>query len=178
MFFSKKKPESAPAANTSAPGRNLPELQGFLKRLFLVLDGSAAAQKAAEFAVKLAALTGAELHAAFIVDTATMEYLTQMHILVQEEREELEADQLQRGLRHLERLQELGKSYGLDIQAVTAKGRLHQTALLLARQQQTDAIIIAGWKARKNHTPSAERQLIMELAEIPVFVVKNGPVED
>lgn len=174
MFFSSKKNEAASAPQTS--DHSAP--QGFLRRLFLIMDGSPAAQKAAEFAVNLAQLTGAELHAAFIVDTATMEYLTQMHILVQEERDELEADQLKRGQRHLECLQELGRVHGMQIEAVTAKGRLHQTALLLARQKLADAIIIAGWKARKNHTPSAERQLIMELAGIPVIVVKYGQIED
>lgn len=152
------------------PGGN-----ALLGRLLLVVDGSDASVAAAEFAVELAAGIGSEITAIYVVDTATMDYLMQMRILVKEEREEFEGDLERTGSRYLDYVTTLGRNLGLEVETVQRKGRFHQTILKEARTMRADAIVVGGWRrtvTRKDAT-SVERQLILDQAECPVIVVKG-----
>lgn len=147
----------------------------FLKRVMLVVDGSQTAEYASQFAFRLAKQLKCPILAAYAIDTATMDYLLQMHIFVSDERQELEESLESKGRSYLERARQLGELHGVEVEPRIVRGRFHQALLQLARQNRMDAIIIGGWR-RSSHdkdTFSTERELIMDLAECPVFVIKN-----
>ncbi|MFA6929851.1 MAG: universal stress protein [Lentisphaeria bacterium] len=171
MFFNKKTNSSenvAAAAPTSSDYM-------FIRNALLVVDGSQPSLDATDFAVHFAKQTHCELSAAFVVDTATLDYLQQMRIFVKEERQELEQDLELKGKRYLTNVQALGRKYEVNIKAHICLGRFHQIILKLARELAVDLIIIGGWKheIKQKDSSSIERQLIMDLAECPVIVVKK-----
>ena len=172
MFFNKKTNGSENLAPATPPSPDFV----FIQKALLVVDGSQPALDATEFAVHFARQTSCELCAAFVVDTATLDYLQQMRIFVSEERMELEQDLEQKGRRYLTAVQELGRKYDLDIKTHICQGRFHQVILKLARELEVDLIIIGGWKheIKQKDSSSIERQLIMDLAECPVIVVKKS----
>lgn len=171
MFFNKKTNNG----ETSAQSNPSPPEFIFIRRALLVVDGSRPALDATEFAVQFTRQTNCELSAAFVVDTATLDYLQQMRIFVKEERMELEQDLELKGKRYLCSVQELGRKFSLEIKTHICQGRFHQTILKLARELGVDLIIIGGWKheIKQKDSTSVERQLIMDLAECPVIVVKK-----
>lgn len=172
MFFSKK---TNGKENLLSSSSKPPDFV-FIRKALLVVDGSQPSLDAAEFAVNFARQTNCHLCAAFVVDTATLDYLQQMHIFVSEEREELEGDLKRKGKRYLAGVEELAKKYELSVDTYICQGRFHQVILKLARELEVDLIITGGWKheIKQKDSSSIERQLVMDLAECPVIVVKKA----
>jgi len=169
MFrFGKKREQEAPAEQSVQGATNL------FERILLVVDASEASSAAAQFAVRLALQTGGRLLAVHVVDTATMDYLMQMHIFVREEREEFEKDMERTGRRYLEYVSAIARKNGLDVETHLHKGSFHRTILDVARDENASVIVLGGWRhtiTRKDVT-SVERQLILDEAICPVIVVK------
>lgn len=146
----------------------------FLKRVLLVVDGSKEAEQATEFALRLAITAGSELVAAYVVDTATLDYLLQMRIFVSEEREDFENSINAKGQAYLERTKRIARGANVSVTTEILRGRLHQVVLNYVRQHNVDAIVIGGRRGlyRDKDVFTVERELLLELAEKPVLVVK------
>jgi nucleotide-binding universal stress UspA family protein len=140
----------------------------------LLVDGSEPCVTAAGFAIELAKQTGSRITAVYVVDTATMDYLMQMHIFVKEEREEFETDLEHSGQRYLEYVATIGRKLGVPLETVLRKGRFHSTIIQEARTLAVDAIVVGGWRrsVTRKDVASIERQLIPDQADCPVLVVK------
>lgn len=170
MLFGRKNKDEPPA---DSPGGD-PVPDGLLERILLVVDGSEPSVVAARFAVQLGAQLGTRITAAYVVDTATMDYLLQTRIFVSEEREEFEKDLERTGQRYLDYVTTIARNHGLSIETSLIKGSIHKTILDMARNLQVDAVVVGGWRrsiTRKDAT-SVERQLILDDADCPVIVVK------
>ena len=158
----------------NANDRTGAQAEPVIRKVMLVVDGSLASEQAAQFAYRFAAQVQCALEAVFVIDTATMDYLQQMRIFVSDERRDLECALEEKGQNYLERTHLLGKAFGLDIATTILRGRFHDTVIRHARACHADAVIIGGWR-RTSHdkdTFSVERELVMQFAECPVFVIK------
>lgn len=145
-------------------------------RLLLVVDGSNASLAASDFAVAMSAEKSCSIIAVYVVDTATMDYLVNMRLLLTSERAAFEKQLESTGHRHLERVVNMAEAAGVKIEAHMTKGIFHKSILHLAREHQVDAVVVGGWQrtvTRKDY-PSVERQAILDEAECPVIVVKEG----
>mgnify|MGYP006280956337 CR=1 FL=1 len=145
-----------------------------LGRILLVVDGSDPSIAAVNYAVKLASQCESTISAVYVVDTATMDYLMQMRIFVEEERSEFEQDLERTGKRYLQYAQTQADKVDVELETMLRKGNFHKTILQLARQIPADIIVMGGWHrtiTRKDAT-SRERQLIMDEAGCPVLVIK------
>jgi nucleotide-binding universal stress UspA family protein len=145
-------------------------------KILLHVDGSDASMAAAAFAVDLAAAQNSQLTVVYVVDTATMEYLSQMRIFIKEEKDEFEKDLERTGARYLEYVKTLAAKQGVEPNLKCMRGSIHQIILEQAREEAADAVIIGGWRrtvTRKDAT-SVERQLILDEAPCPVIVVKKN----
>lgn len=150
------------------------EQTAFLKRVLLVVDGSQASEAATTFALRMTATIGNELIAAYVVDTATMDYLQQMHIFVSEERDDLEASIVAKGKAYLERTKRLAQPANANVETVILHGRTHQAVLNYVREHNIDAIVVGGRRGlyRDKDIFTVERELLLELATIPLIVIK------
>ena len=146
-----------------------------LGKMLLVVDGSEPSIAAANYAVGLAAQTGARVTAVSVVDTATMEYLSQMRIFIDEERSEFEQDLERTGYRYLEYVRTIGHNHGIEIESLQLKGAFHQVILQQAREMAADVIVLGGWyqTVTRKDVGSKQRQLILDEAACPVLVVKK-----
>ena len=169
-FFSKKPQES----ESRSPAPDKPPLPS-VRRMLVVVDGSRPALDAVDYAIALATRLYCELIAAFVIDTAIMDYLLQMRILVKDEREDFEQDLEKKGRNTLARVRSQGEAHGIEIETILCKGRLHQTILQTARDLKVDTIVIGGWHegSTLKDSSSVERQLVLDQAECPVIVIKT-----
>lgn len=165
MIFGRPKPNGAPP----------PAAPSILGPVLLVVDGSEMAMAASQLAVGLAQHLGSPLSAVYVVDTATMDYLMQLRIFVQDERDEFEADLEQTGRRCLDSVAALGRAGGITVRTVLQRGRFHSTVLHEARSLKAGVIIVAGWSQSitRKDAATVERQLLLDQAECPVLVVKG-----
>jgi len=168
MIFGRPKPNGTPP-------QAVPSVLG---PLLLVVDGSEVAIAASHLAVGLSKPLGSPLTAVYVVDTATMDYLMQLRIFVQDERDEFEAELEQNGQRCLDAVASLGCAAGITVQTVLRKGRFHSTVLHEARRLKAGIIILAGWSQSitRKDAATVERQLLLDQAECPVLVVKGDAV--
>jgi nucleotide-binding universal stress UspA family protein len=153
---------------------NPPPSANPLASCLLVVDGSEPCIVAANFAMELAKQTGSRITAVYVVDTATMDYLMQLRVFIKEEREEFEVDIERTGQRYLEYVSTIGRKNGVPVTTVLRKGRFHTAILQEARDLKVNAIILGGWRrsATRKDASTVERQLILDLADCPVIVVK------
>lgn len=165
-------------ANATPPER--PATANLLGSLLLVVDGSEPSMAAARFAMDLARQLQSRVTAVYVVDTATMDYLTQMRIFVAEERAEFEADIERTGQRYLEYVSTIGRKQGVETTVLLRKGRFHTAILQEARNLRVNAIVLGGWRrsATRKDATSVERQLVLDLAESPVIVIKSDTDRD
>ncbi len=147
----------------------------FMSRIMLVVDGSQAADAAADFAFRMAHKLQCPLTAVYTIDTATMDYLLQMHIFVSDEREDFENALEAKGNSYLQRISRIGQVAGITVNTHIIKGRFHESVLKFARENQMDVLVIGGWKKTSHDKDafSVERERILDLAECPVFVIKE-----
>lgn len=145
-----------------------------LKSVLLVVDGSTTSDKAAEFALRYAAKTGAPVLAVFTIDTATMDYLLQMRIFVEEEREDFEKSLELKGKNYLLRLMEIANQYNVNIDTQLCRGRFHQAIINVADKIDANMVIIGGWHNNSRHRDNfhTEHELLLALIKRPLLVVK------
>ena len=146
----------------------------FLGRILLVADGSTSSDNAARFAFGLAAKTGATVVAGYPIDTATMDYLLQMHIFVEDEREDFEEELVRKGNSYLARMMEMGEKFHVKTECVMCKGRFHLSLLEAAHKHHCGMIVLGAWRtsSQRHDTFSHERELFVQFADCPVTVVK------
>ena len=149
----------------------MPE-ESFIQKVLVIVDESAEGEKAFRYAREFCRATGAALSVAVVVDSASMDYLGKLHILISEEQELFLAEIEARGRRLLQQLRKEGD--GVPMDTYLLRGRVHHAVLRAARELAIDTIVLAGWKniyTRKD-TTSMERHLILDHADCPVIIVK------
>jgi nucleotide-binding universal stress UspA family protein len=151
--------------------------RNLFSKLLVMVDGSESSTAAADFAGRLAQQTGARLHAVYVVDTATMDYLMQLRIFVAEERQECEKDLERTGARYLEYARAVGRKHGVEVETHLRKGPVDRSVLQAIRELGVDALIMGGWCGGVSHKDATctARQLILAEALCPVIVIKTGP---
>lgn len=151
--------------------RNEPEP---LKLILLVVDGSESSDEAAKYAIRLAVQTGMEILAVYAIDTATMDYLLQMHILVSAEREDFESALELKGESYLQYTERLARKAGARIETRIVRGRFHEEIARIAVENHADMAVMGSWRrlARGKDSSAAERELLLDRIDCPLLVVK------
>ena len=175
-LFNKKNEDKAAETHQEEPAKNAVELLPFPQKIMIVVDGSQASYDAISYAIALASrIPDCKLCAAFVVDTANMDLLLQMHIFVSEERASFESEMETKGRRTLDFVRAQGLKNNIDIDTYLMKGRVTQIVLQAVRELGIEMIIIGGWHngSTRKDTSSVEYQLLLDQADCPVVVIKH-----
>lgn len=175
-MFGRKAAEDGMESRRDEDRKEPVELLPFPKKIMIVVDGSKASYDATDYAIALASrIPDCSLCAAFIVDTANMDILLQMHIFVSEERASFEGELETKGRRTLDYVRNRGLKSGLDIGTYLLKGRVTQIVLQAVRELGVEMLVIGGWHngSTRKDTSSVEYQLLLDQADCPVVVIKH-----
>ena len=175
-LFNKKNDENTTEPPKESPAKAPVELLPFPKKVMIVVDGSQASYDAVSYAIAMASrIPDCQLCAAFIVDTANMDLLLQMHIFVSEERASFESEMETKGRRTLDFVRAQGLKHDIEIDTYLMKGRVTQIVLQAIRELDVDMLIIGGWHngSTRKDTSSVEYQLLLDQADCPVVVIKH-----
>lgn len=144
-------------------------------RIVVSIGGNERSLLAAQYAVALARLLGAELVAVYVVDTKILGDLLKARIFIRMEEldyaRDLEAD----GRRYLNFVRDLAEAKGVPFTAILEKGEVHALVVQKARELDADLLVMGELDApssrRECYFDEGER--IFREARCPVLVVKG-----
>ncbi len=138
-------------------------------RILVPTDGSDNSVRAAEYAVSVAKMLGAEIIVVYVVDTVVLDQIARMS-----ERDSAERELKGDGERYLKYIVNLANSEGVKASSLLAKGRPYEQIVHLAKGLKMDLIVMGTYGRR-----GAERILIGSVAErvieysvCPVLVIR------
>jgi nucleotide-binding universal stress UspA family protein len=106
------------------------------------VDGTEESISAAEYAIALSLRTGAELSAAFIVNTRALLELRKARIFLEAEAADYQRDIENDSRRYLELVKNLGQSKGVVVQTFVRSGNVHEEMKRLVKEEKVDLLCI------------------------------------
>ncbi len=140
-----------------------------VSRILVPTDGSDNSVRAAEYAVSVAKLLGAEIVVVYVIDTVVLDQVARVS-----ERDGVERELKSDGERYLRYVVGVAGHEGVKASSLLAKGRPYEQIVHLAKELKMDLIVMGTYGRR-----GAERILIgsvaervIEYATCPVLVVR------
>ena len=146
-----------------------------IKKILVSIAGSEASIVTAKYAICLAKLFEAELHAIYVVDMKSLEELLRARIFVKVEEMEYEADLEEHGKRYLNCIKELAQAKGVKCNSILTKGVVHDDVVNKVKELDVDLLVIGELKQLASRIDAIydEGEQIFREAPCSVAVVKN-----
>ena len=125
-------------------------IKPLFQNILVVITGSEASINAAKYAVLMAKLYRCNVHAVYVIDSATIKQLTLNKIFVEEEGMEYEYSLQETGSRYLTYIHELGIQKGINVATEMLRGSVGAGILDYADKYKIDAILLACEDAQTN----------------------------
>lgn len=159
-----------------------------IKNILVAVDGSKASIQAAKYGIILAKQYKFSLKAVFVVDTATLKFLTSSRFFVTEESQSYELNLREDGKKYLDYVSNLAKTKGLKIETELLEGTVWSEIVKSADAFHADLILLGGKQVKQNNyaegltkrisTKVTVRNEVSDLAHCPVVQVHKPEVED
>jgi nucleotide-binding universal stress UspA family protein len=150
-------------------------MAGPIRRILVLVDGTEESITAAQYAILLAGASGAELIAAYVINTRALNDLLKTRIFVEAEEQEYEQDLKSDADRYLKHVKDLAENKSVPVQTVTASGSVHQEVVKLVREHEVDLLVIgelAHAKSRRDEFYN-ESERAMRSVGCSVLIVKD-----
>ena len=146
-----------------------------IRRIMVSIGGNERALLAAQYAVALARLLGAELVAIYVVDTKILGDLLKARIFIRMEEMDYAHDLEEDGRRYLNHVRDLAEAKGVGITTVLEKGEVHTLVTKKARELEADLLVMGELEAPRSRRDCYfdEGERIFREARCPVLVVKG-----
>lgn len=146
-----------------------------IRRIMVSIGGNERSLLAAQYAVALARLLGAELVAVYVVDTKILAELLKARIFVRMEEMDYARDLEEDGRRYLNHVRDLAEAKGVAVTTELEKGEVHTLITSKAREMGVDLLVLGELQApasRRDYYFDEGEQIFRE-ARCPVLVVKG-----
>jgi nucleotide-binding universal stress UspA family protein len=140
------------------------------KRILVATDGSENAEKAASYGINIAKITGAEVHALYVISTqnaVTPRTVTGWGEAVEEYLEN-------KGKVAIEKVKKMGKDAGVKIEPVFLRGIPADKVLEYAEENNIDLIVMGtqGLTGIKKFLIGSVAENVVRHSKIPVMVIR------
>lgn len=156
--------------------------KNFYKKIVVAVNGSQSSIHAAMYAVMLCKTYNIELKAVYVVDTATIKYLSTNRFLIAEEKMDFETQLHADGEKYLNYVEMLGATKGLKIQKELRSGGVFTEILRSADEFEADLILLGGYEKEKSNSIkrpvlSVSQAEILANSKCPVMLVQQADIE-
>lgn len=158
-----------------------------LKNILVAINGSQSSVHAAMYAIMLAKQYSLNMKAVYVVDTATLKFLTTSKFLVSEEKESYEAELKRDGRTYIEYIRNLARSKGLEIETELREGSVWSEIINASDEMNADMILIGGHESKgkieavenqpHRSVAATARSEIVKYAHCPVLVIHKPQIE-
>lgn len=154
--------------------------KSFFKKIVVAINGKQSSIQTAMYAVMMAKIYNIEIRFVFVIDTATIKFLSINKLIISDDLEErLEAD----GKRYLEYVEMLASSKGVKCQKDLRKGGVFSEVLKSAEDFEADLILLGGnirevgKTGIKHNFLSPAETSILSNSKCPVMIVQKPNIE-
>ena len=139
------------------------------------VESTEASVLAAQYAIALAAVCGAEIIAIYVVDIKTLEDLLTAHIFVRMEEMDYERDLEEDGRRYLNHVRELAEAKGIRVTTFLEKGEVHSIVIEKVKELGADLLVMGELETPQSRRDFYfdESERIFREAKCPILVVKG-----
>ena len=158
------------------------------KRILVCVNGTSESLKAVMYAIVLSKQLSLSLKVVYVVDTATIKFLTNSKFFAPDERMEYEEKLNQDGKHILEYVKHLDSMKGIEIETELLSGAVATEILNAAESFKADMIFLGGSKdsvhlLKQSNTQASRAKFntanqIMQYSPCPVLVVNKKDMED
>ena len=154
--------------------------KSFFKKIVVAINGKQSSIQTAMYAVMMAKIYNIEIRFVFVIDTATIKFLSINKLIISDDLESrLEAD----GKRYLEYVEMLASSKGVKCQKDLRKGGVFSEVLKSAEEFEADLILLGGnirevgKTGIKHNFLSSTETSILSNSKCPVMIVQKPNIE-
>ena len=152
-------------------------MAGLISRILVNLDGSEESMTAAEYAVLLSNATGAELLAAYVINTRALTDLVRSRIFLETEQQEYTRDLESDADRYLNHMAKTAEQKNVRVTLFKRSGSVHQELAKLIDEEHVDLLVLgelARVRSRRDEFYD-EAERAMRGAKCSVLIVKDAP---
>jgi nucleotide-binding universal stress UspA family protein len=146
-----------------------------IKKIMVYIDGTEQSVTAAQYAICLAASTGARLIACYVVNIRAMEELLKARIFLRDEQVEYEHDMEADAERYLNYVNDLAAKKGLSIIKKQSRGSVHKEIVNIVNQEKIDLLIVGELSRIRSRRDEFydETERAIRMVNCSVLIVKD-----
>jgi len=146
-----------------------------IQRIMVYIDGTESSVTAAQYAICLAASSGAELIACYIINTRAVEDLLRAKIFLRDEQLEYQHDMEADAERYLKYVGELAAKKGVSIIKQRGKGSVHKEIADAVEEHEVDLLVIGELSRIRSRRDEFydEAERAMRTVPCSVLIVKD-----
>ena len=157
--------------------------KSFFKKMIVAVNGHRSSVHSAMYAIMMARSYNIEIKFIYVVDTATVKYLSMNKFLVSDERYDYEERLKEDGERYLAYAQMLAGSKGVKCETELRSGGVFTEILRAADEFEADVIILGGNEKDENHhnlkknVLSTDQSEVLAHSKCPVMIIQKPDIE-
>jgi nucleotide-binding universal stress UspA family protein len=142
-----------------------------LKQILIATDGSESAEKAANFGIQIAGLSGAKIYAVYVIDTTPYYSIPLDQVWTKEVYEQFE----KMGYEITADVEKTAKAAGLEAESIVLKGDPAERIVIFAEEQNVDIIVVGshGISAFERLVIGSVSEKVTRHAKVPVLVFRE-----
>ncbi len=142
-----------------------------LRKVLIATDGSENAEKAADFGVQIAELSGAKVYAVYVIDTTPYYSIPLDEVWSKEVYEQLE----KMGNEITSNVENTAKAAGLEAESLVLKGDPAEKIVNFSEEQNVDMIVVGshGIGGFERLVIGSVSEKVVRHAKVPVLVVRE-----
>jgi len=146
-----------------------------IRKIMVYVDGTEQSVTAAQYAICLAASSGAELVAYYVINTRAMEDLLRAKIFLKDEQVEYEHDMEADADRYLNHVNELAVQKGVSVTTKRSKGSVHKEIVGAVNDEEIDLLIIGELSRIRSRRDEFYDEAERAMRNVPcsVLIVKD-----
>jgi nucleotide-binding universal stress UspA family protein len=150
-------------------------MDGPIKKILVYIDGTEQSITAAQYAICLSKVTGAELIALYVVNVRALNDLVKTKIFIESEQAEYQRDLHADAERYLNHVKNLARSKGVVIETESKSGTPYMEVKNVISEKKIDLLIIGELSRIRSRRDEFfnEAERAMRNAPCSVLIVKN-----
>ncbi|HUT66549.1 MAG TPA: universal stress protein [Spirochaetota bacterium] len=146
-----------------------------IEKIMVYIDGTEQSITAAQYALCLTRVTGAQLIALYVIDTKALDDLLKARIFLKEEQMEYERDLEDDSKRYLNHVRELAQQKGMRVETKSVMGSVYREIVREVKEEGIDLLIIGELSRIKSRRDEFydQTERAMRAVRCSVLIVKN-----
>lgn len=157
--------------------------KSFFKKIIVAVNGRQSSIHAAMYAIMMARTYNIAVKILYVVDVATIKYLSMNKLLITDEKNDFESKLRSDGEHYLSYIEMLASSKGLKVEKELRSGGVFTEILKAAEEYEADLILLGGYEREagkgglKRNVLSADQNEVLANSKCPVMIVQKPDIE-